>query len=385
MSRKLKVVLLHNTIAPYRHILFEKLAQLCELIVLFCSEKPRHRDWEIWPRSYKYNYKVLPGTSPLEFDFNPSIIGEILSLKPDVVVIADYSKPTMMLAFYTCRLRDIPVVYWTEGVEEPQDILGKLAKPVRRSFNKNSDAIIAQGELTRMYLMSQNVPPNKIQIAHNCIEEKAFVEASDLYRVNKHILRKEYGIPLNHTVFLFVGALIERKGVKILVDIWTRIQDTEEKVYLIIFGTGPLKEYIDKEIAEQRLKKTLTLDSGRSQENLIKIYSISDVLLFPTQFDLAPLVLNEAMACRLTLIVSEGAGNSHELVEAGVNGFILPREDVEAFAETIRNMVKDPTKLSGMGRVSRDILLKRCSSKKTSEGFMKAINAAYYGHHRKKA
>ena len=112
---KVRVAVIHNTIAPYRHPLFEELAKRVELTVYYCAAKHASRAWNLWPRNYNYEYKVLPRI-PIkilsgEASLNFSIIKEILRNRPDVVIVGGYVDPTMWLVFFTAKFLRIPVIY----------------------------------------------------------------------------------------------------------------------------------------------------------------------------------------------------------------------------------------------------------------------------------
>ena len=57
---RVKVALVHNTIAPYRHPLFEALAKIVDLTVYYCSVWAHFRRWDLWPRNYTYRFRLLP-------------------------------------------------------------------------------------------------------------------------------------------------------------------------------------------------------------------------------------------------------------------------------------------------------------------------------------
>jgi hypothetical protein len=87
--------------------------------VYYCAVKHVSCAWGLWPWNYK-----LSGEASLKF----SIIKEILRSRPDVVMIGGYVDPTMWLALFTAKLLRIPVIYWTEGMKEPQSLLGVLTR-----------------------------------------------------------------------------------------------------------------------------------------------------------------------------------------------------------------------------------------------------------------
>jgi hypothetical protein len=148
-----KVILIHNTVAPYRHPLFEELSKKVDLMVYYCSVKHSLCEWDLWPRKYDYKYKVLSRVfvkTPIEeLSLNPSILKEVIRNKPDVMVISGYTDLTTWFAFAVAKLLKIPIIYWTEGIREPRSILGVITRPLRIFFVERSNAIIVPGKLSK--------------------------------------------------------------------------------------------------------------------------------------------------------------------------------------------------------------------------------------------
>ena|SRR4030067_3869850 len=119
---RLRLAIVHNTIAPYRHPLFEKLSRDWDLMVYYCSTKNARREWDLWPRSYCYKHKLLPRIpiriSIEDESLNPSIVKELILNKPSALVLSDYTSPTVWLAFAVAKFLRIPLIYWTEGLLE---------------------------------------------------------------------------------------------------------------------------------------------------------------------------------------------------------------------------------------------------------------------------
>jgi glycosyltransferase involved in cell wall biosynthesis len=193
-ANKVKVAVIHNTIAPYRHPLFEELAKRVELTVYYCAAKHAPRAWDLWPRNYNYEYKVLPRI-PIkilseEASLNFSIIKEILRNRPDVMIVGGYVDPTMWLALFTAKLLKIPVIYWTEGMKEPQTLLGALTRPIRILFVKKADAIIVPGKLSKQYVISLGANSDKVFIAPNSIDNNLFISLSQRFLPLKEKIKK---------------------------------------------------------------------------------------------------------------------------------------------------------------------------------------------------
>ncbi|MGB0115205.1 MAG: glycosyltransferase, partial [Terriglobales bacterium] len=78
------------------------------------------------------------------------------------------------------------------------------------------------------------------------------------------------------------------------------------------------------------------------REDLAGLYALADTLVLPTHSDPWGLVVNEAMACGLPIIVSSVAGCSADLVEDGWNGYVVPPRDAEKLSVAIDSVVRQP-------------------------------------------
>jgi len=374
--KNVKVILIHNTIAPYRHPLFEELSKKVDLMVYYCSVKHSFRKWDLWPRNYDYKYKLLPGITiktPIgEFSFNPAIIKEVVKNIPQVIIISGYVDPTMWTAFIVGKLLKIPIIYWTEEIREPRSIVGIVTKPIRYLFIKKSNALIAQGKRTKEFLESWGVHSDRIFIAHNSVDNDLYIHLSQEIRRNRNNIRNMLGFHEKH-LLLFVGQLIPRKGISDLIQIYMKVKKRKKDLALIIIGSGPLKEIILKAIQEHDLDAVYLIESGISFQDLVKYYSIADIFILPTLFDLAPLVINEAMACGLPVIVYDAAGNTDDFIISGLNGYVIRKGDVESFSESIIRVLDDERLRKRMSEESIRIITSVGSVNSTVNGFLKSI------------
>jgi glycosyltransferase involved in cell wall biosynthesis len=78
------------------------------------------------------------------------------------------------------------------------------------------------------------------------------------------------------------------------------------------------------------------------REDLAGLYALAEALVLPTHSDPWGLVVNEAMACGLPIIVSNVAGCSVDLVEDGWNGYVVPPRDSEKLRVAIDSLIREP-------------------------------------------
>jgi len=373
---RLKLAIVHNTIAPYRHPLFESLSQDLDLVVYYCSVKHSSRKWDLWPRNYDYKYKILPRIpfkTPLGSNsLNLSIITELVLNKPHVLILSTYTDPTTWLAYFVAKLLKIPLIYWTEGIKEPQSILGKISRPLRALFVKKSGSIIVPGRLSKNYVISLGADPEKVFIAPNAIDNKLFVETSGKYVAHTDQLKAQLGFK-DKVLILYVGQLIERKGVKYLLNAYAKIKKEYTNVALLILGSGPSESNLRKLAISIELRDFRIFPSGSSLKKLIMLYSVSDIFVLPTIEDIWGFVINEAMICGLPVVSTRSSQAALEMVHSGENGYVIEAGDSEELYVALKNLIRNPTERQHMGIRSKEVAMSRFDVLHMVEGFISAI------------
>jgi len=173
------------------------------------------------------------------------------------------------------------------------------------------DDFIAYGSRAKKYLIALGANPAAITIYYNSVDVDYFHEKSVQFRRERMGLRKKYAIPQGDNVILFVGQLVARKGVSELARAFRLLH--EPKTTLVVVGNGPLRDTISG--------KSIVQISHREYDRLPEIYAMSDVLILPSVQEVWGLVVNEAMASGLPVLVSSRAGCAPDVVRNGVNGF----------------------------------------------------------------
>ena len=373
---KCRVAIVHNTVAPYRHPLFEKLSQNLDLTVYYCSVKYSLRKWDSWPRNYDYKYKILSGillkTSVGELNINPSVVKELFLNRPHMLVLGGYVNPTMWFAFAVGVLLKIPVIHWTEGTREPQSILGAITRPLRMLFLKKSNAVVVPGRLSRSYVISLGANAKKVFIAPNTIDNDLFATLSRKYQLIKGELKTRLGLQ-DKIVIIYVGQLIRRKGVSYLLKAYARIKSESDDVALVVLGSGPLRSHLEEVAKSLKLKDLKIMESGILVEELIKLYSTADIFVLPTLEDIWGFVINEAMACGLPVIATRASQAAVDMIRQGENGYVVKEADIEELYKALIKLVHDSELRKKMAKGSREIVEHEFNVNHMAVGFLSAI------------
>jgi glycosyltransferase involved in cell wall biosynthesis len=222
---------------------------------------------------------------------------------------------------------NIPLAVRPHGSDiVPGDRIRKNPRLVKRLRHAlvSADVIIAQGKYLKDVIINLGVKEEKIHIIHNGVSIERFSRG------------EAFDHPRPYVVFL--GNLIPRKGVDILIHAYARIAD--EKPDLIIAGPGPEKDNLKalaQDLGIASRVRFLGFVAGQDKTNLLRS---AEFFVCPSRKEPFANVILEALAAGLPIVASAVDGNI-ELVYHGKHGLLFPPEDVEALSNTLSEIIKN--------------------------------------------
>jgi glycosyltransferase involved in cell wall biosynthesis len=167
---------------------------------------------------------------------------------------------------------------------------------------------------------------------------------------------------------IYVGQIVPRKGVHYLIEAFNKLKINDAEL-LLVGGIDQSMHPILEEAVRRNRKIRAVGESPRL--DLYHLYNTGSVFVLPSLADSWGLVVLEAMACGLPVIVTENTGSS-QAVEEGVNGFIVPIRDAEALHRKLIYLYEHPDVRQEMGRAAS------CSARKfTWEQYNKGLLDIY--------
>jgi glycosyltransferase involved in cell wall biosynthesis len=136
------------------------------------------------------------------------------------------------------------------------------------------------------------------------------------------------------TKFIFVGQLIERKGILTLLEAIKTLSIQTQSFHLTIIGTGELAYFSKGFIEKNQFQHLVTLQGVVSSDDVPDYISKADLLILPSLFDGWGMVVNEALQCCVPALVSDQCG-AKELIKNKHNGLIFKAKDVESLTEQL--------------------------------------------------
>ena len=208
--------------------------------------------------------------------------------------------------------------------------------------------ILALSKESKKEIEKLGISSSKVTTFTYWVDQKVFKP------VNKHKARESLGLSKDAFICLFVGRLIEVKGVRELV---VAAKETKDVLFVII-GDGPLEE----KIKNQKSKTKNLLFVGRVvNKKLPDYYNASDVLIVPSTHEEGfGRVILESLSCG-TPVVGANKGAIPEAVNREVGILIDPTP--HAISSALRGLLKNRARLNKMSQKARRFALTRYASK----------------------
>lgn len=302
--------------SPNRYTICGK-TKFCEYIKeeLGANAIPFKRDYIFDTYSMSFQMKDIEKGKRIPITFG--LLRTIHKIKPDVLITVGYFQWTPLILLYSL-LYHTPIYMEYERTMHTERNISKLKTWQRKLFNKRFTGFLVNGQETKKYLESLNVPPSKIHIG-GMSADASFLQKgiSNMTFEEKREFKKTFQPESKGLIFLFVGQIVERKGVGYLLNAWVKFHKKHINDTLILVGGGnQLDGFRQKYKAESSIK----LLGKVEYETIYKYYAIADVFIMPTIEDNWSLVIPEAMACGLPVATSIYNGCHTELVHKDENG-----------------------------------------------------------------
>lgn len=355
----MRILFFHNTIAEYRLPFFVELAKNATLNICLTDSELSKKIYNT--DSIDKNYENIQiFTVPKKIRIKKWINYIIQSGKYDYVVL-----PTLdtvrdaFIARLICKCakkkKIITAYFWEKWV--PQKIKQPRKKRIKNSFQaivakkilKRVDVFWYPGVCTKNYFNRIGIPEERMFKIHDCSEMPEDELDLDLkWKVTNQIRPSQ-------KIVLYFGRLIQRKGLSVLLQAFSKLEDDE--YYLLIVGDGKDKKKYEEEVKKRNIKNVLFVGAV-DPKNRYQFFSMCDIFVLPSiiyngSIEAWGLTLNEAIQCGKYIISTDAVGAAYELIQEA-NGEMIPQNDVDALVEALKN-AKDKCDLRAVKETSTEL------------------------------
>lgn len=279
-----------------------------------------------------------------------NIITKLLQFKPDVI-IADSFRIWSLLALLLKPLGKWRVILAYEGSSPSVDYRDSaLRLSLRRAMVKAADACITnsqagknyftdvlRAEESRVFARPYEVPDSKALLGNVKESDASVAELAQL-------------------VFLFVGHLVPRKGILVLLKACAILQSQGCHNYtILVAGDGSQREELEAFSQSHNLEERVQWLGRVDYDRLGAYFRQADVFVLPTLEDTWGMVVLEAMLFGKPILCSKGAGTAEMIVD-GENGYVFDPAQPEKLAELMRWFMNNLALIDNMGEKSKQIM-----------------------------
>ena len=233
----MKVLVLHNSISPYRLALFRTLVgrSAHTFSFVFTEKLSQNREWAADTRELDATIlktrEISIGRKKLHLWWN---LKEFSGY--DVLVLNDHLDCPSLLGMMYGKLRNVPTLLWSANTINALNDLAPWQVSVKRRLGRLYSHCMTPGSEGRDYFRSLGVPDEKIHICNNVVDNDLFARARTVGEEEKAALREELG--LKEPVLFYCGQFIARKGLDVLIKAINAL-DPAMEFSLLALGNGP--------------------------------------------------------------------------------------------------------------------------------------------------
>jgi len=290
-----------------------------------------------------YNFEFLPSIGgkselsrlrPISFGLR----GRLRSSSVDVLFIGGYNRPFHLLAVWLCWRLGVKSVLRDDSTllsKQRGKVKNLLKKWYFKYFTLLGVDFLAVGAANRAYYIANGVPLRHIRTMHWAVDSEFFKETAARDEKFLMSIREGLGLENAKTIFLFVGRLIEHKGIRQLLSAFRTVyNESRSNIALVFVGDGKLMSFIED---EARSCDGIKPVGFKNQSELSIYYSLCDLLVLPSlTFETWGLVVNEAMSLGKPAIVSDCVGCGPDLIDPGKTGWIYETGNEDMLANCLR-------------------------------------------------
>ncbi len=275
------------------------------------------------------------------------------ALKPQAVLVPGYYTLPAMAALLWARLHGKRAVLMSESTRDdhPRKPLVEAIKGMflTRAFH----GAITGGKRQAAYMKDLGFRERDLAGLYDVVGNEYFSEQADYYRERSS--RRAYNLPERY--FVYVGRLAPEKNLSALIDAFAQYRLEGGPLSLVLVGDGPEATALRRQVEAKGLTGHVLFAGLKDTREIGPYYAFADWFILPSWLDPWGLVVNEAMAAGLPVIVSGRCGCSDDLVDDGANGYVFnPAEGGSLFRVLMRTSGISAAQRELMARKSRDII-----------------------------
>ncbi|MGV3588292.1 MAG: glycosyltransferase family 4 protein [Adhaeribacter sp.] len=355
----MKVAVLFDRFGPYHIARLEAAAKYVTVIPIEVSGETSEYQWD------KVESKVLKNritlfaqkesTSVPALQLRQTVAQELNKAKPDVVAVNGWSDRSALSALAWCLENKVPAVVMSESAAgDEQRIWWK--ELIKKNIVSRFSAGLVGGIRHADYLQELGMPKPNIFIGYDVVDNDYFQREADKARSQRTFWQQQKNLPENY--FLIVSRFIQKKNLPFVIKAYhDYLKNANEQAWdLYILGDGPLKPQLLQLTKELNLQHKVHFEGFKQYDELPIYFGLARTFVHASTTEQWGLVVNEAMAAGLPVVISERCNCVPELVHTGRNGYVIDPNNQQALTQIMTSLSNGQDNPEKMGQESRKIV-----------------------------
>ncbi|MBD2292367.1 glycosyltransferase family 4 protein [Anabaena sphaerica FACHB-251] len=346
----MKLATIFTNYGPYHvarlEVAFKKLkAKKWELFGIELARYEEEYPWQIKTENFPCKIISVINNSPLEKADFTDLIYRLISILnqtcPDAIAIAGYAHPSMLAALLWCLWHGKPAILLSESTEHDAPRSWWKEKIKAWLITRYKSALVG-GQPQKRYLIKLGMSSEAIFFGYDVV-------GNDVFHPDKI---KFLSCPLDKPFFLAINRFVSKKNLPFLLSAYASYRQLSgDKAWdLVLCGDGELRLELEEQIATLGIKDYVHLPGFLQQEQLLPYFAHAKCFIHASTQEQWGLVVNEAMAAGLPVLVSNRCGCYEDLIIEGVNGFGFEPENSQQLTELMLKMSSGEIDLKKTGQ-----------------------------------
>jgi len=364
---KRRIAILFDNFGPYHLARLKAAAEVFDLLAVEFGVSSSEYAWD--QQNSEGFQRVAINESGSSGEMRAAVFAKRLDsllsdFKPEVVFIPGWGSREALLVLQWCRKKQVPSVVMSDSTAWDEKRI-PLKEWIKKQILKSYSSALVAGSPHCDYLVQLGFQRDRISLGYDVVDNDFF--AKRVKEIKKSEVMFQGGAEKPY--FLASARFIEKKNLSFLLRAYAIYREssktsTEESRLsaahvpwdLVLIGDGPLRPDLSSVISEFQFEGCVQMPGFKQYAELPAYYASAGAFIHPSTTEQWGLVVNEAMAAGLPVLVSNRCGCASDLVKEGGNGWTFDPTDLAQLALLMGKMATDSSSRIMMGHRSREII-----------------------------
>jgi glycosyltransferase involved in cell wall biosynthesis len=361
-----RIAILFDNFGPYHLARLRAASGVCDVLAVEFGSSSAEYDWEASVANGLQRVALNERGSSRELsrdEFKKRLFAVLNEFKPEAVVVPGWGYRGALLGLCWGLFHRVPVICMSESTQW-DEVRNPIKEWIKRRIIGLFSSALVGGTPHRAYMQELEMPADRIFLGYDVVDNGFFSEKPEELGGRSLKLDKDM-----RPYFLASARFIEKKNLPTLLGAYFRYRKLTESSTLdarpstgvspwnlILLGEGAMRSELEKLRSELGLGDCVQMPGFKQYEELPSYYAHAGTFIHASTTEQWGLVVNEAMASGLPVLVSNRCGCAVDLVKNGENGWTFDPNDEELMADLMLRIASDEEKRKAMGFKSREII-----------------------------